>query len=194
MTRRTGAALLLALAVAVAGEAQELRAVWVDAFHEGIRSPKEADDLLATAKRANLNTLIVHVRRRGDALYSKGIEPPLDDPAYDPAFDALAYIVEAGHRGGLKVHAWIERRERGWLGGVVRGTASGDHDGAVVKVKRKRFWPFARETRSRADGNGYYGLANVKPGRYEVSTTIAGAKRKTIVIVAAGRVTSAPLD
>jgi uncharacterized lipoprotein YddW (UPF0748 family) len=85
----------------------ELRAVWVDAFHEGIRSPREADELVAAARRANLNTLIVQVRRRGDALYTKGIEPPLDDPAYDPSFDALAYIVDAAHRAGLEVHAWV---------------------------------------------------------------------------------------
>ncbi len=85
----------------------ELRALWVDAFHDGIRTPQEADGLVAAAKAANLNTLFVQVRRRGDALYTKGVEPPLDDPAYDPAFDALAYIVEAGHRVGLQVHAWI---------------------------------------------------------------------------------------
>lgn len=85
----------------------ELRALWVDAFHEGIRSPQEAEDLVAAARRSNLNTLIVQVRRRGDALYTKGIEPPLDDPAYDPSFDALAYIVEAGHKAGLEVHAWV---------------------------------------------------------------------------------------
>jgi uncharacterized lipoprotein YddW (UPF0748 family) len=85
----------------------ELRALWVDAFHEGIRSPGEADDLVAAAKRAHLNTLIVQVRRRGDALYTRGPEPPLDDPAYDPAFDALAYVVQAGHAAGLEVHAWV---------------------------------------------------------------------------------------
>jgi uncharacterized lipoprotein YddW (UPF0748 family) len=85
----------------------ELRALWVDAFHEGIRSAREADDLVAAAKRANLNTLFVQVRRRGDALYAKGIEPPLDDPAYNPAFDALSYIVDAGHKAGLEVHAWL---------------------------------------------------------------------------------------
>jgi len=90
-----------------AQDTAELRALWVDAFHEGIRSPKEADDLVAAARRANLNTLIVQVRRRGDALYTKTVEPPLDDPAYDPSFDALAYIVEAGHRAGLQVHAWV---------------------------------------------------------------------------------------
>ena len=80
-------------------DAPELRALWVDAFHEGIRSAREADDLVAAAKRANLNTLFVQVRRRGDALYTKGVEPPLDDPAYDPSFDALADIVEAGPPG-----------------------------------------------------------------------------------------------
>jgi uncharacterized lipoprotein YddW (UPF0748 family) len=85
----------------------EIRALWVDAFHAGIRSPKEADALVGAASRANINTLFVQVRRRGDALYTLGIEPPLDDPAYDPAFDALAYIVNAGHGAGIQVHAWV---------------------------------------------------------------------------------------
>ena len=85
----------------------EIRALWVDAFHAGIRSPQEGDELIAAARRANLNTLFVQVRRRGDALYTKGVEPPLDEAGYDPTFDALAYIVEAGHRAGLQVHAWV---------------------------------------------------------------------------------------
>ena len=108
---RAGVAALLLFACASPGFAQtdapELRALWVDAFHEAIRSAREADDLVAAATRANINTLFVQVRRRGDALYTKGVEPPLDDPAYDPSFDALAYIVEAGHKGGLQVHAWV---------------------------------------------------------------------------------------
>jgi uncharacterized lipoprotein YddW (UPF0748 family) len=85
----------------------EIRALWVDAFHAGIRSPQEADALVSAATRAHLNTLFVQVRRRGDALYTNGIEPPLDEPPYDPTFDALAYIVDAGHRAGLQVHAWV---------------------------------------------------------------------------------------
>ncbi len=48
----------------------EIRAIWVDAFHAGIRSPQEAAQLVADAKRLHLNTLIVQVRRRGDALYA----------------------------------------------------------------------------------------------------------------------------
>lgn len=99
--------LLLGGFTSSADDPPELRALWVDAFHEGIRSPKEVDDLVAAAKGANLNTLIVQVRRRGDALYTRGVEPPLDDPNYDPAFDALAYVVDAAHKAGLEVHAWI---------------------------------------------------------------------------------------
>jgi uncharacterized lipoprotein YddW (UPF0748 family) len=94
-------------AARAADDPPEVRAVWVDAFHAGIRSPGEAADLVAAARRANLNTLIVQVRRRGDALYLKGVEPPLDDPAYDPSFDALAHVVEAAHAAGLEVHAWV---------------------------------------------------------------------------------------
>jgi uncharacterized lipoprotein YddW (UPF0748 family) len=85
----------------------EVRALWVDAFHAGIRTPEEAEELVATARRANLNTLFVQVRRRGDALYARTIEPPLDDPAYDPGFDALAYVIDAAHRESLEVHAWV---------------------------------------------------------------------------------------
>lgn len=89
------------------GGPPEIRAVWVDAFHAGIRTPEEAAELVEAARLAGLNTLIVQVRRRGDALYASALEPPLDDPNYDPAFDALAHITEVAHRAGLKVHAWI---------------------------------------------------------------------------------------
>ncbi len=85
----------------------EIRAFWVDAFHAGIRTPQEADQLVADAKRAGVNTLFVQVRRRGDALYRKSVEPPLEDPAYDSNFDALANIIEVAHRAGIEVHAWI---------------------------------------------------------------------------------------
>lgn len=87
--------------------APEIRALWVDAFHPGIRSPEEIAQLVADARRLNVNTLIVQVRRRGDALYRSKLEPPLDDPAYDPRFDALAETVRRAHAAGLKVHAWI---------------------------------------------------------------------------------------
>ena len=87
--------------------AAELRAVWVDAFNAGIRTPAEVEKLVAEARAANLNTLIVQVRRRADSLYIKSLEPPVEDPSYAPDFDALACVIEKAHAAGLQVHAWI---------------------------------------------------------------------------------------
>jgi uncharacterized lipoprotein YddW (UPF0748 family) len=85
----------------------ELRAFWVDGFHQGIRSLEDQERLVAEAKRANINVLIVQVRRRADSFYLKSFEPPVEDPAYDPKFDALENIIKLAHREGIEVHAWI---------------------------------------------------------------------------------------
>lgn len=85
----------------------EFRAFWVDEFHAGIRTPHEAEQLVEDALRANVNTLIVQVRGRADALYTHSFEPPHEDPAYDPKFDALQNILDVAHRAGLEVHAWV---------------------------------------------------------------------------------------
>src|SRR5207244_2287286 len=65
----------------------ELRAVWVDAFHDGFKTPQQVDDLVAWARDANLNALFVQVRRRGDAYYLKSFEPRAEDPDLAPGFD-----------------------------------------------------------------------------------------------------------
>lgn len=98
---------LIATVSAAEPSQPQFRAVWVDGFHAGIRTAAEADQLVADAKTAGLNALIVQVRRRGDALYTKSFEPPVEDPAYAPDFDGLAYLVEKAHAAGLEVHAWM---------------------------------------------------------------------------------------
>ena len=97
----------VARAQAVAPPRTEFRAFWVDEFHAGIRTPEEATGLVSDARRANINALFVQVRGHADALYTQSFEPPYDDPAYDPDFDALEHIIEAAHRAGLEVHAWL---------------------------------------------------------------------------------------
>jgi len=64
--------------------------------------------LVDTAKAAGFNTLLVQVRGRGDAYYRSTLEPR--GPALsgqDPSFDPLALVIAAGHRAGLRVHAWV---------------------------------------------------------------------------------------
>jgi uncharacterized lipoprotein YddW (UPF0748 family) len=87
----------------------ELRAVWVDAFHDGIKTPAQVDDLVAWARAANLNALFVQVRRRGDAYYVSSLEPRSEDPDLAPGFDPLQYLVDKAHQGPrrLQVHAWL---------------------------------------------------------------------------------------
>ena len=90
-------------------DAPELRAVWVDAFHQGFKSPQQVDQLIAWAHAANLNALFVQVRRRGDAYYLKSFEPRTQDPDLQPGFDALQYLIQKAHQGPhpLQVHAWL---------------------------------------------------------------------------------------
>jgi uncharacterized lipoprotein YddW (UPF0748 family) len=87
----------------------ELRAVWVDAFHDGFKTPQQVDALVAWARAANLNALFVQVRRRGDAYYLNSIEPRAEDPELAPDFDALQYLIQKAHQGPqrLQVHAWL---------------------------------------------------------------------------------------
>ena len=87
----------------------ELRAVWVDAFHDGFKTPAQVDELVAWARAANLNALFVQVRKRGDAYYLKSSEPRAEDPGLTPGFDALQYLIDRAHQGPrpLQVHAWL---------------------------------------------------------------------------------------
>jgi uncharacterized lipoprotein YddW (UPF0748 family) len=83
------------------------RAIWVDAFNAGAKTPEQIDKLVADATALGLNALIVQVRKRGDALFRRSIEPFTDDPTIPIEFDPLADLLAKAHRGGLQVHAWV---------------------------------------------------------------------------------------
>lgn len=86
----------------------ELRAFWVDAWNSGFKTPAQISQLIADAHTANVNTLIVQVRRRGDAYYNESVEPRATDIP-DPAFDPLAALLAAAHNASppLQVYAWV---------------------------------------------------------------------------------------
>jgi uncharacterized lipoprotein YddW (UPF0748 family) len=94
------------LSLATTGPAgpPEYRALWVDAYHDGIKSHKQIDELVETAEAGSFNALVVQVRRRGDTYYPSAIDPWAADA--DPTFDALAYLIERAHAAGIEVHAW----------------------------------------------------------------------------------------
>jgi uncharacterized lipoprotein YddW (UPF0748 family) len=85
----------------------EVRAIWVDAFHDGVKTPAQVDKLVKDCLLANINTIIVQVRRRGDAYYNISNEPRTEDPDLEPGFDALQYLIEKAHASRIEVHAWL---------------------------------------------------------------------------------------
>lgn len=88
---------------------EQMRAFWVDDANPGFRNHPQVDELVANVKRANANTIIVQMRRHGDARYNNSIEPRAADPLLAPAeeFDPLAYLIAKAHSEGIKVHAWL---------------------------------------------------------------------------------------
>jgi uncharacterized lipoprotein YddW (UPF0748 family) len=87
--------------------APQWRALWVDAFNPGIKTPDEVDKLIADAKSLHINALIVQVRKRGDALFRKSLEPFTDDPQIPPGFDPLGDLLAKAHAADIQVHAWV---------------------------------------------------------------------------------------
>ena len=101
-------------------EPEEMCAVWVpfmslDMSTEADKSEKafqkKFDAIVQGAKSKGMNTLIVHVRPFGDALYPSSLYPwshlLTGTQGQDPGYDPLAYMVQATHEAGLQFHAWV---------------------------------------------------------------------------------------
>ena len=86
---------------------RQLRALWVDAFGPGFKTPKEVDRLIADAKSMRLNALFVQVSRRADCYCNKAAMPRTADPAVPTGFDPLEDVIAKAHAAGIQVHAWI---------------------------------------------------------------------------------------
>jgi len=98
----------------------EMRAVWVpymslDMSKESDKSEKafqkKFDAIVTGAKKVGMNTLIVHVRPFGDALYKSSYYPWSHvvggTQGVNPGYDPLKDMVDAAHKSGLKIHAWV---------------------------------------------------------------------------------------
>jgi len=96
---------------AVSTKNTEYRALWADSWNDGFLTPEQARQFVKTAREANFNTLIIEIRKAGDADYDSRIEPRATN-LRDRAFDPLKYVISLAHdtSGGkkrLEVHAWV---------------------------------------------------------------------------------------
>lgn len=91
----------------------EMRGVWVAYLSLEDVNEEKIDSIVASAKANGMNTIYFHVRPFGDALYNSKYYPwshlvtGTQGQAPAQGFDPLAYAVEAAHREGLQLHAWL---------------------------------------------------------------------------------------
>ena len=96
---------------------EEMRAVWVPFMslqteEKGEKAFQENfDSIVKSASEKGMNTLIVHVRPFGDAMYPSEYFPWSHvvggTQGVDPGYDPLQYMVEATHKAGMEFHAWV---------------------------------------------------------------------------------------
>jgi len=98
----------------------QYRAMWVDAFHDGIKSRAQVEKLVADAHQANLNALLVQVRKKGDAYFNWADEPRALDILGSRGFDPLGYLIQLAHasKPRIEVHAWLNTFYVGESSGV----------------------------------------------------------------------------
>jgi uncharacterized lipoprotein YddW (UPF0748 family) len=90
-----------------AAAGSEFRALWVDAFGDGIFSEAEITKLVTAAKAANMNALVVQIGRRGDCFCNRASMPRTQASIAPLPYDPLQRLVAKAHAEGIEVHAWI---------------------------------------------------------------------------------------
>lgn len=95
----------------------EMRAAWISYLDYGTLKDKSKSEFTTninsiynTVLSQNLNTVIVHVRAFGDAVYPSsyyGWANFITSDGNGPDYDPLAIMVEEAHKKGLSFHAWI---------------------------------------------------------------------------------------
>lgn len=99
---------------------RQYRALWADTWNASILNASQVQDIVNTARTHNINTLVVEVRKIGDAYYNSNLEPRATNISGGSSFDPLGYLIELAHdtSGGkrrIDVHAWFVMH-RIWTG------------------------------------------------------------------------------
>ncbi|MBP3382138.1 MAG: family 10 glycosylhydrolase [Clostridia bacterium] len=97
--------------------ADDVKGIWVSyleldaAFRNADPAAARAyiETVMETVKNDGFNTVFFHVRAYGDAYYASDIFPAAVSAAHllKAGFDPLSVAVEAAHKRGLSLHAWV---------------------------------------------------------------------------------------
>ncbi|MCC0674025.1 cell wall-binding glycosyl-hydrolase Cwp19 [Clostridioides sp. ES-S-0145-01] len=99
---------------------KEMRAAWISTVYNldwpktknnEAKQKKEYTDLLDKLKSSGINTAVVQVRPKSDALYKSNINPWSEyltgTQGKDPGYDPLPFLIEEAHKRGMEFHAWF---------------------------------------------------------------------------------------
>lgn len=106
--------------VFAATPAQDMRAVWIATVYNidfpktpnnGVVQREEFIKILNELQDIGINTVVVQVRPKADALYKSAINPWSDVltgvQGKDPSYDPMAFMIEETHKRGMEFHAWL---------------------------------------------------------------------------------------
>ena len=106
--------------VSAATAAQNMQAVWMATVfnidfpitkNNVAAQEKEFTQKLDALKAIGINTIVVQVRPKADALYKSTINPWSDvltgTQGKDPGYDPMAFMIEEAHKRGMSFHAWL---------------------------------------------------------------------------------------
>ncbi len=90
----------------------EYRVIWAHSWGRSFLSPSQAEDLVQTCRDNNINTIIIQVRKVGDAYYDSSIEPRATNITGGADYDPLQYLIELAHdtsdgKPYVHIHAWF---------------------------------------------------------------------------------------
>ena len=91
---------------------REYRCIWADSWNRSFLNQSQADELVQTCRDNNINTIIVEIRKVGDACYASNLEPRATNISGGSSFDPLGYLLSIAHdtSGGkeyVEVHGWF---------------------------------------------------------------------------------------
>ena len=105
--------------MAAAKNSGAMSAVWIATVYNSdfpktkteAEQKEEFKTMLDGLKDDGINTVIVQVRPKADALYKSAINPWSDVltgiQGTDPGYDPMAFMIEEAHARGIKFHAWL---------------------------------------------------------------------------------------
>jgi uncharacterized lipoprotein YddW (UPF0748 family) len=117
----------------------ELRGIWVHGTQ--LKTPAEADAVIAKIERAHLNAAFVLVWYWGGQAYFQSALCPMGE-GVPPGHDPLGYMVQQCHKRGIQVHAWFVNGSYG--APEIRGVLDKHPDWAVQDGSGTLWYDFSK--------------------------------------------------